>query len=81
VVEPIIKKPFKNLDVEFQKYSINAEKGDKFTARSGSYIEFPPNAFVDKNGELIKGNVKVKSPSESFIDSHRLIYFWYPDAI
>lgn len=59
VVEPIIKKPFKNLDVEFQKYSINAEKGDKVTAISGSYIEFPPNAFVDKNGELIKGMVEI----------------------
>lgn len=59
VVEPIIKKPFKNLDVEFQKYSINAEKGDKVTAISGSYIEFPPNAFVDKNGELIKGIVEI----------------------
>lgn len=59
VVEPIIKKPFKNLDVEFQKYSINAEKGDKVTAISGSYIEFTPNAFVDKNGELIKGMVEI----------------------
>ena len=59
VVEPIIKKPFKNLDVEFQKYSINAEEGDKVTAISGSYIEFPPNAFVDKNGELIKGMVEI----------------------
>lgn len=59
VVEPIIKKPFKNLDVEFQKYSINAEKGDRVTAISGSYIEFPPNAFVDINGELIKGMVEI----------------------
>lgn len=59
MVDPIIKKPFKNLDVEFQKYSINAEKGDKVTAISGSYIEFPPNAFVDKNGELIKGMVEI----------------------
>jgi hypothetical protein len=59
MVDPIIKKPFKNLDVEFQKYSINAEKGAKVTAISGSYIEFPPNAFVDKNGELIKGMVEI----------------------
>ena len=59
MLEPMIKKPFKNLDVEFQKYSINAEKGDKVTALSGSYIEFPPNAFVDKNGELVKGMVEI----------------------
>jgi hypothetical protein len=59
VDESFVKKPIMNLDIEFQKYTLDAEKGDKIVALSGSFIEFPPNAFIDRNGELIKGMVDV----------------------
>lgn len=56
---PFINRPISYLDIPFEKYTIIAEKGAKVVAASGSFIEFPPSAFVDKNGELISGEVDI----------------------
>lgn len=56
---PFINRPLKNVDIPFKEYSFNAEEGDTLFYKSGSIILFPPNALVDANGNLIKGNVKV----------------------
>jgi len=52
--------PIKNSDIAFKEYTVDAEKGDTLFYQTGSIILFPPNSFIDKNGNLIKGNVKVK---------------------
>ena len=51
-----INRPIASLDIPVQTFNIDAIKGGKVIASSGSYIKFPPNSFVDKNGDLIKGN-------------------------
>jgi hypothetical protein len=55
-----IQLPIKNADIPFKEYSVDAEKGDTIFYQTGSIILFPPNSFVDKNGNVIKGNVRVK---------------------
>lgn len=55
-----IQPPIKNADIPYKEYSVDAEKGDTIFYQTGSIILFPPNSFVDKDGNAIKGNVKVK---------------------
>lgn len=55
-----IQPPIKNADVPYKEYVINAEIGDTLFYKTGSIILFPPNSFIDKDGNVIKGVVKVK---------------------
>ena len=55
-----IQGPIKNADIPFKDYLIDGEKGDTLFYQTGSIIIFPPNSFIDKDGNTIKGNVKVK---------------------
>src|SRR5580698_4924840 len=55
-----IKPPLAGVDVPFKEYKVDAEKGDTIFYKTGSIILFPPNAFVDENGNLIKGEVQIK---------------------
>lgn len=55
-----IQPPIKNADIPYKEYSIDAEKGDTIFYQTGSIVLFPPNSFVDKDGNAIKGKVKVK---------------------
>jgi hypothetical protein len=55
-----IQPPLKDIDISFKEYNVDAAKGDTLFYQTGSIILFPPNAFVDKNGDVIKGNVQIK---------------------
>lgn len=55
-----IQPPIKNVDIPYKEYSVDAEKGDTIFYQTGSIVLFPPNSFVDKDGNVIKGTVKVK---------------------
>ena len=55
-----INPPLKNVDVPFTEYNVDAAKGDTIFYQSGSILLFPPNAFVDKNGNVIEGNIQIK---------------------
>ena len=52
--------PIPAADVPFSDYTVDASKGDTIMYPSGSVLLFPPDAFVDKNGKLIKGKVNIK---------------------
>ena len=74
-----INRPIASLDIPVQTFNIDAINGGKVIASSGSYIKFPPNSFVDKNGDLIKGNVKVnfrefQDPIDLFISGITMQY-------
>ena len=55
-----IKPPINGVDVPYKEYSVDAAKGDTLFYKTGSIILFPPNSFVDKDGNVIQGNVQVK---------------------
>ena len=55
-----IQPPIKEADVPYCGYNIDASKGDTIIYPSGSILLFPPDAFVDKDGSIIKGNVSIK---------------------
>lgn len=52
--------PVNGVDVPYKEYAVDASKGDTLYYSSGSIILFPPNSFVDKEGNVINGNVQVK---------------------
>ena len=56
---PFVNPPLKNINVPFSEYSFDAEKGETIFYQSGSILYFPPSAFVDASGNIIKGNVKI----------------------
>ncbi len=55
-----INPPITGVNVPYTEYSVNAAKGDTIFYESGSIILFPPNSFVDKEGNPIQGDVDVK---------------------
>jgi hypothetical protein len=64
--------PFKQADIKYTEYSVAADKGAVISYHSGTIITIPKDAFIDKKGEVIKGNISVKyremsSPEELFI--------------
>jgi len=67
VVQPIqlkqekaIDKPFDNIDVPFQTFNYSNSKGSTIDIKTGSQIKIPKGAFVDKNGNPVTKNIKVK---------------------
>jgi hypothetical protein len=52
--------PNEKWDVPYKEYSVEAAKGDTIFYESGSILEFPANAFVDKQGKVVTGKVQVK---------------------
>lgn len=59
VTTSFINPPLSSVNVPFSEYSIDAERGETIFHRSGSIIYFPPSAFVDASGNIVKGNVKI----------------------
>lgn len=55
-----IKPPIPNANIPFSEYSVDAAKGDTLFYQTGSIILFPPNSFIDKDGNLVEGKVDVK---------------------
>lgn len=58
-IEDFIKPAFNDFNIPFNQFIFNAEIGDTIYYESGSILVFPPNAFLDKDGKLIKGEVKI----------------------
>lgn len=57
--EPFIHPAFKGVDIAYETYSLQAEKGGVIYHPSGSIVEFPANSLVDKNGRPITGKVNI----------------------
>ena len=58
-IQRFINPPIDNIKIPFTEHIINAEKGDTTFYETGSFVYFPPNSFIDENGVIIKGDVKV----------------------
>lgn len=56
VVQPVLPE----LDIAYTPYSIDAEKGGDIFIKSGTKITIPADAFIDKEGNLVKGKVEIK---------------------
>jgi hypothetical protein len=59
LIQPTVNPPIKGVDVPSEEFIVSAEKGDTLYAVSGAIVLFPQNAFVDKNGQPVKGDVTV----------------------
>ena len=57
---PLVNPPFPEFDPEMNTYTFEAEKGQLLELSSGTEINVPPNALLDKNGKRVKGNVQLK---------------------
>ena len=55
-----VRPPIPGLDIQEKSYSVNADDGSRIYAKSGTVIDIPANAFVDKNGEVITGEVTMQ---------------------
>ncbi len=77
--EKFIDKPLKEIEIPFQEYKVNAQKGDTLIYKTGSIILFPPSSFVNANGEAIKGEVTVRyrefvSPEDYYLSGIPMVY-------
>lgn len=52
--------PIKGVDVPYQEYKVNANEPKEIRTPTGSKITIPANAFVDKNGNPVTGEVDIK---------------------
>lgn len=55
-----INEPFKDVKIAALTYTVDAEKGGEIKLENGTRIMVPPNAFVDKNGQPVSGQVDLK---------------------
>lgn len=58
--KPFVNPPLKGINVPFSSYKIQGNKAKTIQHSSGSLIKIPTNAFINKNGDVIKGNVEIK---------------------
>lgn len=58
--------PIAGADVPFSSDKLDAAKGDTLVYKTGSVVVIPPNAFMDKEGNLVSGEVELKF--REFID-------------
>jgi len=59
VKQSVFSIPFANVQIKNTTYQISNERDTVLTYKTGSKILIPKNAFVDKNGDSIKGDVKL----------------------
>ena len=79
IATPFINPAFEGVEEVFAEYTVNAEAGDTLFYKSGSILLFPPNAFVDKDGNIITGEVEIKyrefsDPIDFFISGITMDY-------
>jgi len=55
-----INPPFTGIDIEYEKYIVDAEKGGDLEYKTGSKIKVPEHAFTDENGNVIVGDVEIR---------------------
>lgn len=71
--------PLKGINVPYKVYKVNAEKGAVLDFKTGSKISIPKNAFADKNGNLLKGEVELRyrefhDPVDFFVSGIPMTY-------
>jgi len=76
---PFINPPLKSIDVPFDEYDVDADTGDTIFAPSGSVILFPPAAFADEAGNIVKGKVNIRfreftQPVDFFVSGITMAY-------
>lgn len=52
--------PLTVVDVAFDEYLVDADKGEQIVTPSGTEIIIPKNAFLDENGDIVKGDVTIE---------------------
>lgn len=57
---PFIHPPLAQANIKSDSYVIDAEKDSNLTYPSGSKIHIPANAFLDENGNPVKGKVQLE---------------------
>ncbi len=55
-----VKPPVKNLNVPYQQHKVQANKGGELKYKTGSTVKIPKNAFVDKQGKAVEGEVMIE---------------------
>jgi len=78
-VVKFVNPPIKQADVPFSDFVVDASRGDTIMYSSGSVLLFPPDAFVDKNGNVVKGNINIKyrefsNPVDQFLSGIPMDY-------
>lgn len=78
-VVKFVNPPIKQADVPFSDYVVDASRGDTIMYSSGSVLLFPPDAFVDKNGNVVKGKINIKyrefsNPVDQFLSGIPMDY-------
>ncbi|HET6991811.1 MAG TPA: hypothetical protein VFJ43_10825, partial [Bacteroidia bacterium] len=76
---PLIKTPIPGLDVFKNVYSTNASTGGLIEYPSGTKILIPGNAFVDADGNEVKGNVTIdyrefRDPVDILVSGIPMVY-------
>ena len=67
-----VQPPISNLQPVFTNYKVAAGKGKTLIAKKDTKITIPPNAFVDRKGNVVKGEVNIhyrefKNPLDIFL--------------
>lgn len=57
--EPVIAPPFADIQIQKENYTLDPSKDTVLSYKTGSEIVVPQNAFVDKNGNVVKDKVKL----------------------
>lgn len=76
---PFVKPPFVGLDVRKNTYSTSAVSGGKIEYPSGTQIFIPDHAFVDANGNEVKGEVTIdyrefRNPVDILVSGITMVY-------
>lgn len=53
--------PLKGADVPYEVFNFDAAAGDTIFTLNGSVIVFPQNALLNGKGEIVRGNIEVRS--------------------
>jgi len=59
-ISTCVNPPLKNLDIKYSINKVNAEDGATLDFATGSRVTIPPDAFVDDNGNKLKGEVELR---------------------
>lgn len=57
---PFVNPPMQGIDIEYEKYTVNADKGAALKYKTGSMLKIPKNAFVNEQGNPVKGDVEIR---------------------
>ncbi len=61
ILKSTIKPPMPAINVPYETFTYDAEKGDTLFTKNGSIIIFPKNAVLNIKGEIVTGKVEIKT--------------------